>query len=223
MASDGVAPLAFMSTADDREPMYRYLGAFLRPGDRLLDVGCGDGDFVAFAAAKGVDAFGIDANADNVARARARGLAVHCADAFGATAELGTFDVVSMIHLVEHFDTERADTLVRQASSALAPGGRLVLMTPNFADWTVASHIFWLDPTHVRPYPGPLLASLARAAGLRVIHSSSQQLVKAGLRQLMARPIGRLRFGREFERMNLIVVAQKPELMPRDSADTVRA
>jgi hypothetical protein len=29
----------------------------------------------------------------------------------------------------------------------------MIIATPNIADWRVLSQWFWMDPTHVRPYP----------------------------------------------------------------------
>lgn len=207
-------PLEFMANVESRTAMYRFLCRFVQPNDKLLDVGCGEGDFVTFASRAGAQAQGLDADPGNVQRAQARGLDVQCLDAFAPELQGQSFDVVSMIHLIEHFEPTAASSLVALYASTLSPGGRLILVTPNYADWSVASHIFWLDPTHRRPYPGPLLCSLAQAAGLRMTHCSTQRLVKVGRRQRLAYPLGRLRFGREFERMNLVVVAERPTGSP---------
>jgi hypothetical protein len=117
---------------------------------------------------------------------------------------------VTLIHLIEHFAPQQASELLAASAQRLAPGGRLIIVTPNYADWSVASQIFWLDPTHVRPYPLLLLTQYLSANGLNVIHSSTRQLVRLGVRRALARPLGRMRFGKEFERMNLVVVAERP-------------
>ena len=36
-------------------------------------------------------------------------------------------------------------------------GGKLVVVTPNVADLWTMTEAFWLDLTHIRPYPLPLL------------------------------------------------------------------
>ena len=93
------------------------------PGERILDVGCGDGALTERIAAAGARVVGIDASSSMVEAARARGLDAHLGDA----AELafdGEFDAVfsnAALHWVR--DAERA---ALGMARALVPGGRLV-------------------------------------------------------------------------------------------------
>jgi hypothetical protein len=57
------------------------------------------------------------------------------------------------------------DRLCRLAWRALAPGGVLILETPNTLSLVVAARRFWLDPTHRRPVHPETLELLARNAG----------------------------------------------------------
>ncbi|MBD5607086.1 MAG: methyltransferase domain-containing protein, partial [Candidatus Eremiobacteraeota bacterium] len=52
-----------------------------RPGERILDLGCGDGAFTAMVAASGATVTGIDASPALVAAARARGIDARVEDA----------------------------------------------------------------------------------------------------------------------------------------------
>ncbi len=190
--------------------MYAYIRSWFPRAGAFLDVGCGAGALVAEASRHGLHARGFDQDLQNVAAARLTGLSVTAGDVFAPPYDdAEQFDVITMIHFVEHFVPEDVATMLGEYARRLSPGGRLILMTPNFADWTVASHIFWLDRTHVRPYPGLLLRQMLEEQGLTVIHTSTERLVRFGLRQNLLRPLGRLRFGREFERMNLVVVAER--------------
>lgn len=210
-----IDPLAFMSHDRDRDRMYACIASWIPSAADVLDVGCGAGAFVEFAGAQGHSARGLDSDAENVRRAQAKGLDVRIGDAMASSEGIeGDLGAVSLIHLIEHFAPGEAAQLVAASAERLGPGGRLIIVTPNFADWSVASHIFWLDPTHVRPYPLPLISQYMMSSGLKVIHGSTQQLVRLGKRRALARPIGRLRFGREFERSNLVVVAEKPSQLP---------
>jgi len=203
--------LAFMADDEARAEMYAYIRSWLPRTGSFLDVGCGAGALVAEALGQGLRARGFDQDPQNVETARSAGLDVVVGDVFAPPyddAEL--FDSITMVHFVEHFVPEDVATMLGAYARRLRRGGRLLVMTPNFADWTVASHIFWLDRTHVRPYPGLLLRQMLEEQGLTVIHTSTERLVRFGLRRNLLRPLGRLRFGREFERLNLVVVAERP-------------
>lgn len=206
----GDQPLRFMSPPQARRAMHRFLARWFPETGDFLDVGCGAGELVAFAAERGLRASGIDHDASNVQRTRERGLDVVAGDVLRPPIDVSRlYDVITMEHLIEHFQPQDAAGLLAEYGGRLRPGGRLILVTPNYGDWSVMSEIFWLDPTHVRPYPARLLAVMLADLGLRVVHTSAQRLVKLGLRSAIRRPIGRVRFGPEFERMNLVVVAER--------------
>jgi len=66
---------------------------------------------------------------------------------------------------VEHLPPTSLDRLARLAWRALAPGGVVLLETPNPLSVVVAARSFWLDPTHRRPVHPEALELLARQAG----------------------------------------------------------
>ena len=102
-------------------------------GRRALDVGCGAGLLCEPLARLGATVTGVDAAEENVAAARAHaqgsGLAIdyHCGD----VAELGLagFDLVCALEVIEHVADKPA--FVRALAGALAPGGLMILSTPN--------------------------------------------------------------------------------------------
>ncbi|GAA2739667.1 class I SAM-dependent methyltransferase [Kitasatospora cinereorecta] len=109
----------------------RKLG--LRPGMRLLDVGCGWGSLVLHAARHyGVQAVGVSISEEQVALARQR-----VADAgLGDRVEIrlqdyreipdGPFDAVSSVGMAEHVGSAEYLTYARGLYGLLAPGGRLL-------------------------------------------------------------------------------------------------
>lgn len=109
-----------------------FLRAHLRPGSAMLDLGCGEGNFAALAAADGTRAIGVDIAPAAVRRARAAhpGLDVRLADPEGPL-PLADNEVtlVWCSEVAEHV----ADTahLLSEARRVLAPGGRLALTTPD--------------------------------------------------------------------------------------------
>lgn len=98
-----------------------------RPGEAILDVGCGDGALTEKLVACGCTVVAIDDSADMVSAAAARGVDARCIDA--ATLELGgeldgRFDAVfsnAALHWMHPMDS-----VVRGIHRVLKPGGRFV-------------------------------------------------------------------------------------------------
>lgn len=117
-------------------------GASFTPlaGKRALDVGCGAGLLCEPLARLGAAVTGIDAAAENIAAARAHaaqsGLTIDYR-AGGIEALAGeTFDLVTSLEVIEHVATPEA--FVAGLAAALAPGGLVILSTPNR---TALSHL----------------------------------------------------------------------------------
>ncbi len=84
-------------------------------------------------------------------------------EALAAAAPEALGAVVSF-HVIEHLPAESLDRLVRLAWARSAPGGVLILETPNPLSVLVAARNFWLDPTHRRPvHPESLKLSFEQA------------------------------------------------------------
>jgi trans-aconitate methyltransferase len=92
-------------------------------GERILDLGCGDGILGAGIAARGCAVVGIDSSAAQVEAARARGLDARVADGQALTFN-GEFDGV-FTNAALHW-MPRQDLVLDGASRALRPGGRFV-------------------------------------------------------------------------------------------------
>ena len=87
------------------------------PPARVLDVGCGNGEFLVAAKERGYDAEGIDVSEAAAAMVRKRGVRARAADFL--TADLGgAFDVITMWDVVEHLRVPSA--FLRRARALLA-------------------------------------------------------------------------------------------------------
>jgi SAM-dependent methyltransferase len=132
---DGTALVTGRSSPLDRVRQYAFhvMGRRIEaraPKGRLLDVGCGTGVFLAVMRERGWQVAGLEPNeawADQLRRNL--GLDVQTGTLEDAPPELGQFDVVSMLDVIEHL----ADPLAALAAArrVLRPGGLLVLTTPN--------------------------------------------------------------------------------------------
>lgn len=102
-----------------------------RPGERILDLGCGDGTLTERIAASGCEVLGVDADASMVAAARARGLSVEQRD--GQALDLdGGFDAV-FSNAALHWMPDAAGVL-RGVHHALEPAGRFVAEFGGFGN-----------------------------------------------------------------------------------------
>jgi len=108
-----------------------FLLARVRPGERVLDVGCGEGTFCAELAGAGADPVGVEVAQRAVERARERhpGLSFLLVEPHGPwPLEDASFDVVWASEVIEHVaDTARWLSEVRRV---LRPAGRLLVTTP---------------------------------------------------------------------------------------------
>src|SRR5262252_3848903 len=165
---------SYVDAVADRAPKRGYLAWLPRAG-QVLDVGCGDGAFLDVAAAAGVRAVGVERDAAAAAASRARGHEVLAGDAFAVLAELcaagARFDGAVLAHVIEHFDGDAAVQLLQAIAAVLTPGAPLLVATPDVRNHIVLSELFWLDPTHVRPYPPLLVERLGAMAGFEVAAS----------------------------------------------------
>jgi hypothetical protein len=72
--------------------------------------------------------------------------------------------------VIEHLHPSDAIEFLSQAVRVLKTKSRLVLITPNTKDLRTTER-FWLDITHVRPYPEKLLRVLLQREGFQSIHA----------------------------------------------------
>lgn len=102
-------------------------------GKRALDVGCGAGLLAEPLARLGADVTGVDAAPENIVAARTHadgmGLAIEYLAGELESLALGQFDLVTSMEVLEHVADKAA--FLAQLARHLAPGGLLVLSTPN--------------------------------------------------------------------------------------------
>jgi ubiquinone/menaquinone biosynthesis C-methylase UbiE len=108
----------------------------VKPGTRVLDVGCGVGRWSRMLAAKGATVTGVDLSPTMIAqaqqRAAAQGVAERCQFRVQDLSRLevdGRFDVVLGVTVLQHIlDPGLLRDAVRRMANHLAPGGRMVLL-----------------------------------------------------------------------------------------------
>lgn len=102
------------------EPLIALLGP--RPGERVLDLGCGDGALTLRLAASGAAVVGVDRSPEQVRAARALGLDARVADGEALPFD-GEFDGI-LSNAALHW-MRRPDAVIDGMRRALVPGGRI--------------------------------------------------------------------------------------------------
>jgi SAM-dependent methyltransferase len=171
------------STEDVRARQRPYVEDF-RDAAPVLDVGCGRGEFLSLLREAGVDARGVDAEADMVAFAKGEGLQVEQADALGYLESLedGSLGGVFAAQVVEHLPPAALRRLLELVRSKLRPGGLFVAETINPLS-PLALRNYFADLTHAQPLVPETMELLAQQAGfgrteLRFLNKPAERLTE---------------------------------------------
>ncbi len=150
------------------------------PGERILDLGCGDGTLAARIAEKGCEVVAVDASAEFVAAAKAKGVDAHVGDGQTLCFE-NEFDAV-FSNAALHWMPRAAD-VVAGVRRALRPAGRFVAEFGG--EGNVAEIVSAIERSLVRRGAAPGLynpwffpstdvyASILECGGFRVEHMES--------------------------------------------------
>ena len=185
---------------------------------RLLDIGCGPGHFLSRLDRSVFEPHGLEPVAEAVEAAVKRGLDVSQGDVLATSLGDAAHDVVTLWHVLEHID--RPDVALARIHAALAPGGLLVIATPNTRSLACRKgreYWFHLDaPRHLHLFNEANLSLLLEKSGFAVVHRAFLPFdfpldlfwsVRHDWRSwvlLAFYPLAKL-----FDRENLLVLAQK--------------
>lgn len=156
----------------------RTVEALVGTPGRLLDVGCGTGEFLRLARTHGWEVQGTEFSPYAAGVAQADGLAVVAGEVWEAPFLAESFDLVTCWHALEHASDPKR--IVRAISRLLRRGGFLLLATPNLED-RVLSAVYPLirrqplrlfDPDdreiHLFHFSARSLRAMVESAGLTV-------------------------------------------------------
>ena len=145
--------------ADLGAPVFELLDP--KPGERILDLGCGDGALTEKLVAAGASVVGVDASAEMIVAAKARGIDAEVMDGEALTFQ-AEFDAV-FSNAAMHWMRQPV-AVIEGVRRALRPGGRFVgefggfgnVAAPRTALWAVLAR-HGVDPAAVDPwyFPSP--------------------------------------------------------------------
>jgi 2-polyprenyl-3-methyl-5-hydroxy-6-metoxy-1,4-benzoquinol methylase len=198
----------------------------VRPPAKILDIGCGNGDFLCTAQEAGYEGFGIDISQAAVTLCKQRGLQAEVMEFANLDIWEGhcdRFDLITMWDVIEHVPDPH--TLVRQAVQRLKPGGYLLIKTPRVSALTFqfVKAFPWLAgtllsaPDHIQFFNRHAFSSLLHSHGLEQIDWLKDRPMRsrppirswkkaiARLIQLLVMKVGR--------NGNFYVMAKKPDAL----------
>ena len=166
-----------IEASDDRQPVFQsvvhHLSLYGSPPGTLLDIGCGDGEFLLLCRDAGWSCSGIELSKQAAMRAAQKGLTVLSPNMLVRGEWAQHFDVVTMINVLETV----ADPvmMLRQATTLLAPDGLVIVRATNGAfHLSMRTPARWIGSQydqafHWYLYSAKALTVLMEGAGLTVI------------------------------------------------------
>lgn len=148
-------------------------------GSRILDVGCGGGQYLRVIKALGAEGYGVEPSEFAAKSCRDQGLNVFTGMLVDyVKTNPGTFDIVGASHVVEHLP-DPVETF-RLMKSLLAPGGTVWIAVPN-ATYPIhraipGKHIIADLPVHLMHFTPKSIVAAAKRAGLSVVKQRTESL-----------------------------------------------
>ena len=163
---------------------FRYLPK-PRRGQRLLDIGCGNGDFLVNVQEAGWVVSGLEPDPKAAAAARQRGLHVALGTVDVLANESNSFDAITLSHVIEH--VHEPSQLLQAVRRLLKPGGVAYIDTPNID--SRGAHYFgknWRGlepPRHLVLFNPASLIALLSASGFEDIQTKRRTDVHQSMYQ----------------------------------------
>ncbi len=133
--SAGAAQPSLGSTQVEARLDYAMIGEMIEPGSKVLDLGCGEGELLAWLCEhKSIEARGVEIEGEKVRRAIARGVSVYQGDIDQGLADYpdGAFDFVILSQTLQEMRYP-----LRVLREMLRVGRHAIVAFPNFAHWRV--------------------------------------------------------------------------------------
>jgi SAM-dependent methyltransferase len=139
-------------------------------GAYFLDLGCGRGEFLGLLSKHGIAAKGIDTNQLTINMLERQGLDVLRSDAleFLAGIDDGILKGITMFQVIEHLDYEYIKSILALAFKKISYEGVIILESVN-PYCVLGIGAFYLDPTHLKPFPPDLMKFLLEWNGFNEV------------------------------------------------------
>jgi len=167
---DSYGPRAICDTSDfrERKNVVRTISRLCPPPARVLDVGCGFGQYLDIARRCGFRTFGVEPDRSRAAEAIRKGHNVQIGVLSHSTFQGVYFDVVIFSHVIEHLSDPAG--VVKQIGEHMVRNGLLFIATPNFVGVISAiTGLYYTPPEHIAYFTRASLKRLLENCGFYLV------------------------------------------------------
>lgn len=159
----------YRGSVDVIKKRQKHYLSYFENKSKVIDIGCGRGEFLELLIENNVDAFGVDINDQMLDFCLDRGLPVIKQDGIACLREQGDNSLggIFLGQVIEHLSFEQITELVDLSYKKLKTGAVIIMETPNPQSLAIFSHAFYMDPTHVKPVHPLTIQFLAESLGFR--------------------------------------------------------
>ena len=175
----------------------------------VVDIGCGNGEFVGVLKEHGIRAIGLDLNKTMIERVQEKGLEGIQGDALSYLRGLPSNSLMAItgFHIVEHIPFLDLVLVFNECYRVLVPDGFVIFETPNPENLIVSSCNFYNDPSHLHPLPPSFLEFVLKTRGFPKTHIKRLHPIKKDIRD--ANPLVQEMAERFYGPQDYSVIAQK--------------
>lgn len=159
----------FRGSIDSIKKAQEFYLKYYRDKKRVVDIGCGRGEFLSLMQDNGIPAEGVDIYEPYTEYCNMKGLKATCGDGCDFLERTEGVDGIFVGQVVEHLKPHQIIRLCNTAYERLEDGGCIILETPNPTSLSIYTNAFYIDPSHIKPVHPLTLKYYLEKAGFKDI------------------------------------------------------
>lgn len=141
----------FRGSIENIKKSQEFYLKYFKDKKKVLDIGCGRGEFLSLMQDNGITAEGVDIYEPYVEYCNMKGLKATCGDGADFLAKTEGIDGIFVGQVVEHLKPNQIIQLCNTAYERLEDGGCIIIETPNPTSLSIYTNAFYIDPSHIKP------------------------------------------------------------------------